>query len=182
MFRRRGLVTAALAFVALEACRDSRAAEPQQAAAPSARRDSAAAGRAEALHGNARLVLHPEHLQPGLVRPVGVELRNPYAGQARAAAAGAKLFVGDNCVDCHGVDGAGAMGPSLADGRWHFGGSPGAIYESIAQGRPDGMPAWGSLIGSDQIWQLVSYVQSLESGKNVTTENFSGRTVERTGH
>jgi cytochrome c oxidase cbb3-type subunit 3 len=74
------------------------------------------------------------------------------------------------------------MGPSLADGRWHFGGSPGAIYESIAQGRPEGMPAWGSLLGADQVWRLVSYVQSLEKGKNPTTENFTGETVERTGH
>ena len=44
------------------------------------------------------------------------------------------------------------------------------------------MPAWGSLIGSDQVWMLVAYVQSLERGKNVTTENFTGQTVERSGH
>jgi mono/diheme cytochrome c family protein len=44
------------------------------------------------------------------------------------------------------------------------------------------MPAWGSLLSSDQIWMLVTYVRSLEHGKNVTTENFSGATVERTGH
>ena len=128
-------------------------------------------------------VSHAEHIQPGAVKPfVGAALRNPYEGNAAAVADGAKLFVSYNCADCHGADGSGAMGPSLADGRWHFGGSPAEVYESIFQGRPDGMPAWGSLIAPDQIWRLVTYVRSLSAGKDVTTENFTGRTVERTGH
>lgn len=130
----------------------------------------------------ARFVAHPEHIQPGLVPPRGLTLRNPYEGDRNAVAAGAKLFVAYNCIDCHGADGGGAMGPSLADGRWHFGGAPSEIFESIYQGRPDGMPAWGSLISADQIWLLVTYLQSLEANKDVTTENFTGKTVERTGH
>jgi len=130
-----------------------------------------------------RFVAHPEHIVPGLVRQRGVGLRNPYEGSARAVAAGANLYVAYNCVDCHGAGGSGAMAPSLADRRWHFGGSPGELFESISQGRPEGMPAWGSLIAADQIWMLVSYLQSLQAGaKDVTTENFTGRTVERTGH
>jgi cytochrome c oxidase cbb3-type subunit 3 len=130
----------------------------------------------------ARFVAHPEHIQPGLVPPRGVVLRNPYEGDPNAVAAGAKLFVAYNCLDCHGADGSGAMGPSLADGRWHFGGAPSEVFESIYQGRPEGMPAWGSLISPDQIWLLVTYVRSLETNKDVTTENFTGKTVERTGH
>lgn len=130
-----------------------------------------------------RFITHPEHIQPGLVAPpAGLLLRNPYEGDANAVATGAKLFIAYNCIDCHGADGSGAMGPSLADGRWHFGGAPSAVFESIYQGRPEGMPAWGSLISPDQIWLLVSYVRSLETNRNVTTENFTGRTVERTGH
>lgn len=130
-----------------------------------------------------RFVTHPEHIQPGMVTPpLGLVLRNPHEGDARAVATGAKLFVAYNCIDCHGADGSGAMGPSLSDGRWHFGGSSAEVFESIYQGRPEGMPAWGSLISPDQIWMLVSYVRSLEVGRNVTTENFTGKTVERTGH
>jgi cytochrome c oxidase cbb3-type subunit 3 len=130
-----------------------------------------------------RFVTHTEHIQPGLVAPpAGLALRNPHEGDASAVATGAKLFIAYNCMDCHGADGSGAMGPSLADGRWHFGGAPAEVFESIYQGRPEGMPAWGSLISTDQIWLLVSYVRSLEAGKNVTTENFTGKTVERTGH
>lgn len=130
-----------------------------------------------------RFVSHVEHIQPGLVTPpAGLTLRNPHEGDPAAVATGAKLFVAYNCLDCHGADGSGAMGPSLADGRWHFGGAPAEVFESIYQGRPEGMPAWGSLISPDQIWMLVSYVRSLEANKNVTTENFTGKTVERTGH
>ena len=151
-----------------EACKDSRAQEP---AAAQRQADSS------------RFVSHVDHIQPGGVPvPRGMMLRNPYEGNAGAVATGEKLFVAYNCIDCHGAGGSGAMGPSLADGRWHFGGTSPEVYESIAQGRPEGMPAWGALLSSDQIWALVTYVRSLERGKNVTTENFSGATVERTGH
>ncbi|MEP6621628.1 MAG: c-type cytochrome [bacterium] len=147
---------------------------------------SAALPQGQAVVGNdlaGRFVSHEEHIQPGMVKPfAGMALRNPHDGDASAIATGAKLFVSYNCVDCHGADGSGAMGPSLADGRWHFGGANAEVFESIYQGRPEGMPAWGSLISDDQIWLLVSYVRSLEKGKNVTTENFGGATVERTGH
>jgi cbb3-type cytochrome c oxidase subunit III len=130
-----------------------------------------------------RFVSHTEHVQPGMVTPpAGLVLRNPHEGDPAAVATGAKLFIAYNCLDCHGAEGSGAMGPSLADGRWHFGGAPAEVFESIYQGRPEGMPAWGSLISPDQIWLLVSYVRSLEANKNVTTENFTGKTVERTGH
>ena len=162
------------------ACRDSSAqVPPPQVVAPAP--VAASAPAAGDLAG--RFVSHAENIQPGMVPvPAGMQLRNPYDGDARAVATGGKLFVAYNCVDCHGADGSGAMGPSLADGRWHFGGAPAEVFESIYQGRPEGMPAWGSLISADQIWMLTTYVRSLEAGKNVTTENFSGQTVERTGH
>jgi Cytochrome c, mono- and diheme variants len=108
-------------------------------------------------------------------------IKNLYEGDKGAIATGAKLYVGYNCLDCHGADGSGAMGPSFQDGRWHFGGSPGDVFESIYEGRPDGMPAWGGRISNDQIWMLTAYVRSLSS-KDLSTENFTGKTVERTGH
>jgi mono/diheme cytochrome c family protein len=43
------------------------------------------------------------------------------------------------------------------------------------------MPAWGGRISNDQIWMLTAYVRSLTS-KDLSTENFSGKTIERTGH
>jgi cytochrome c oxidase cbb3-type subunit 3 len=130
-----------------------------------------------------RIIAHPENLAVGFpqaARPF--VLTSPYAdGDKKAIATGGQLFVAYNCIDCHGADGSGAMGPAFSDGRWHFGGAPGEVFESIYQGRPDGMPAWGGHITNDQIWMLTAYVRSLSS-KDVSTENFSGKTVERTGH
>jgi mono/diheme cytochrome c family protein len=129
-----------------------------------------------------RIIEHPEILPAGFPasgKPLAV--KTPYEGDKNAIAQGGKLFVAYNCLDCHGADGSGAMGPSFQDGRWHFGGSPAEVFESIYQGRPDGMPAWGGRITNDQIWMLTAYVRSLSS-KDLSTENFTGKTVERTGH
>lgn len=135
--------------------------------------------RAESLD----FVAHPEHIPAGfpLTRAL-LSVRNPHAGSAAAIQTGARLFVAYNCMDCHGADGSGAMAPSFGDGRWHFGGTDGEVFESIYQGRPEGMPAWGGRIATDQIWMLTAYVQSLGAGKDPSTENFTGKTVERSGH
>jgi cytochrome c oxidase cbb3-type subunit 3 len=146
-------------------------------------RARAQAAPPQAVADSLRFVPHPE------THPVGwpshdkpLVLTNPFAGNAQARAIGAKLYVAYNCVDCHGADGNGSMGPSLSDGRWHFGGSDGEIFESIWEGRPDGMPAWGGRIATEQVWQLVAYVQSLNGGRDVSTSNFTSRLVERSGH
>ena len=128
-------------------------------------------------------VEHPDNIRPGLpFQSRWATLKNPYAGNPQRIAEGAKLFIAYNCLDCHGDGGSGAMGPSLQDGRWHFGATPGDVFQSIYEGRPDGMPSWGGRISDDQIWRLVAYVETLSKGHSVTTENFTGKTVARTGH
>ena len=160
-----GLLAIALSAFATSACNESSAAQ-------------AGTDGGDGL----RLVNHPENLAVGFPSSGTVlEPRNPYEGNKQAIATGAQLFITYNCIDCHGADGAGAMGPSFQDGRWHFGGTPAAVFESIYQGRPDGMPAWGGRISNNQIWMLTSYVRSL-GGADISTEDFSGVTVERTGH
>jgi len=128
-------------------------------------------------------VEHPDNIQPGLpFQSRWANLVNPYEGNSQRVAEGGKLFVAYNCLDCHGDAGSGGMGPSLQDGRWHFGGTAGDVFQSIYEGRPDGMPSWGGRIGDDQIWRLVAYVQSLSKGHSVSTMNFTGKTIARTGH
>ncbi len=95
---------------------------------------------------------------------------------------GERLFVSYNCGDCHGAGGAGAMAPSLQDNRWHFGGSQDEVFRSIAEGRPGGMPTWGAIIPGPEMIVLTAYVRSLGAGKDLTTEDFTGVTVERSGH
>ncbi|HKN68886.1 MAG TPA: c-type cytochrome [Gemmatimonadaceae bacterium] len=133
--------------------------------------------------GQPTFIQHPEHIQPGLsLRGGFATLTNPFQGDAARIKEGGVLFVSYNCMDCHGADGSGAMGPSLADGRFHFGGTAGEVFQSIYEGRPDGMPAWGGRIPDDQIWRLVAYVQSLGANKDVATENFTGKTIQKMGH
>jgi len=128
-------------------------------------------------------IQHPDNIQPGLTLRGGfAQLTNPFEGDKAKIKEGSALFVSYNCMDCHGADGSGAMGPSLADGRWHFGGTAGEVFQSIFEGRPEGMPAWGGRIPDDQIWRLVAYVQSLGVGKDVSTENFTGKTIQKMGH
>ena len=129
-----------------------------------------------------RFVAHDEYIPVGMPsRAQALSLRNPFEGNRNAIATGARIFVAYNCIDCHGADGSGAMGPSFQDGRWRFGGSASEVFESIYQGRPEGMPAWGGRISEEQIWMLVAYVRSL-AGTDVTTENFTGEAQERMGH
>ena len=47
------------------------------------------------------------------------------------------------------------------DAAWVYGAAPEEIFTSIADGRPNGMPAFGSRVPAQQVWQLVAYVQSL---------------------
>lgn len=91
---------------------------------------------------------------------VGATIVNPLKDQPAAVAHGKALFAQMNCAGCHGYGLGGAMGPNLTDRYWRYGGTPGAIYQSIANGRPQGMPAWRKALPPSDIWSLVSYVQS----------------------
>ena len=53
------------------------------------------------------------------------------------------------------------MGPSLADGTWIYGGDDASIAKTIKEGRPRGMPPFGSAMSDEEVRALVEYVQSL---------------------
>lgn len=86
--------------------------------------------------------------------------RNPYSGNAWGISEGKRLFGLYNCVGCH-ANGGGGMGPALMDARWIYGSDDRTVFETIAKGRPNGMPAFGSRITESQIWMLVAYVESM---------------------
>ncbi len=88
---------------------------------------------------------------------------NPYANNSDAIVEGRKLFNSMNCVGCHAPQGGGGMGPPLSDADWIYGGRPEQIYLTIMQGRPNGMPAFGSILPDDSIWKLVAYIKTLNS-------------------
>jgi cytochrome c oxidase cbb3-type subunit 3 len=85
-----------------------------------------------------------------------------YDGNAQAIAAGARLFNWYNCSGCH-FHGAGGIGPSLMDDQWIYGGRIDQIYDTIARGRPNGMPSWQGKIPANETWQIAAYVRSLSA-------------------
>jgi cytochrome c oxidase cbb3-type subunit 3 len=102
-----------------------------------------------------------------------VVARNPYEQNAYAVSEGKRLYGWYNCTGCHS-HGGGGIGPPLMDQDWIYGSDPENVYESIAEGRPNGMPAFGPRVGSDDIWKLVAYVRSM-SALNVPLDVRGGR-------
>ncbi len=139
-----------LATIACGAAREQ-AARPDSSAAPLA-------------------VRYDQHIPADGKLPPGATLANPYAGRATSATEGEKLFASMNCDGCHGGGATGWVGPSLSDGRWIYGGSDGAVFQSIFYGRPRGMPAFGGVLQPEIIWKLVTYLRSLPLPKAVPTQ------------
>lgn len=100
------------------------------------------------------------NLFPGTAR-IDPAVANPYSGDPQAVAAGERHYAAFNCGGCHAPLGGGGMGPPLSDDVWIYGGAPAQIYLSILHGRPQGMPAWGSMLPARTIWELVTYIETL---------------------
>lgn len=82
------------------------------------------------------------------------------------AARGEKVFESQCGASCHGVKGEGYIGPNLTDHYWIYEGTKMSIYESIANGRANGMPAWGNILGREDTLAVSAYVETLR-GKNL---------------
>lgn len=88
---------------------------------------------------------------------------HPFTGDPAQAQRGRYLFVEYNCYGCHGGLAGGAMGPSLRDTTWKFGGTDAQIEASIRDGRPNGMPAWGTTLSDAQVKDILAYIRSMRT-------------------
>jgi glucose/arabinose dehydrogenase/cytochrome c5 len=90
--------------------------------------------------------------------------KNPFAGKADAAQAGANLYA-KKCVLCHGDKGQGVGNiPALAKGPTQKA-TDGEIFWFITKGNVEnGMPAWANL-PADSRWQIVTFLKTMPSGK-----------------
>jgi cytochrome c oxidase cbb3-type subunit 3 len=74
---------------------------------------------------------------------------------------GQTWYTNFNCTGCHSPGGGGGMGPPLNDSEWIYGSEPENIFQTVIEGRPNGMPSFRGRMTSAQLWQLVAYVRSL---------------------
>ncbi|HSG17595.1 MAG TPA: c-type cytochrome [Anaerolineae bacterium] len=68
----------------------------------------------------------------------------------------------DICAQCHGVTGGGGVGPSLRAAEFRITNTDQDIFDTISQGHEaTDMIAWGAILTSDQIQQLVEFIDQL---------------------
>lgn len=84
---------------------------------------------------------------------------NPYETDEKAVVEGKGIYA-EHCAGCHGEELKGDDGPDLT-GHLSYGETDAEKYRSIAEGRPGGMPGFGSQLGRDRIWKLLAYVDSV---------------------
>jgi len=84
----------------------------------------------------------------------------PYDSNAWELNQGKRLYTWFNCKTCH-ADGGGASGPALMHGWWRYGPDQVSVFLSIRDGRPNGMPAFGDRMTTEQIWELTGYVRTI---------------------
>jgi len=112
----------------------------------------------------------------GQTKPAGDhEPENPFAGDPKAASAGKEIY-DQNCAMCHGSKGEGGIGPSLVDDMFLYvkGDLPDDDYYEIIhngteQGKIEegrtmkgGMPPYGGQLDKNKIWQVVTYIRTLQ--------------------
>lgn len=123
-------------------------------------------------------IRYPDHVSAGGSLPPAADMKNPFAVDSTSAADGSKIFSTMNCDGCHGGGALGWVGPSLVDGRWRYGGTDGALYQSIFYGRPRGMPAYGGVMAPEAIWKVVSYIRAQPVPSVVPTQRFTPASAE----
>jgi mono/diheme cytochrome c family protein len=78
-------------------------------------------------------------------------------------ASGREVY-GQLCTQCHGDRGEGGIGTALGDQAWQSANNDSAIFDSINIGHDaTAMIAWGEILTSQQIEQVVSHLRTLES-------------------
>ena len=105
------------------------------------------------------------------------QTKNPYAGDTNVARLGESQFR-SNCSFCHGLGArGGGRGPDLTRSQKRHGNSDEEIFRNIRDGiAGTAMPpatAGGIGVGmtDEEIWQVVTYIRSVEKQANTATGN-----------
>jgi PQQ-dependent dehydrogenase (methanol/ethanol family) len=104
-------------------------------------------------------------------------VKNPFAGNAAAVAAGKDLYA-QTCQTCHGGEARGDRGPALATGTFRHGGEDSDLFQTIRTGVPGTqMPAF-SVLPTDSIWKIITYLRSLNPNTAALNEVVAGDAAE----
>src|SRR3977135_80083 len=95
--------------------------------------------------------------------------KNPFAGDAKAAKLGESQFRA-NCAFCHGLGArGGGRGPDLTRAQKRHGNSDADLFRTINEGVPgtampqNGATQQGVGMTEEEIWQVISYIRSLQA-------------------
>ena len=83
-----------------------------------------------------------------------------YSNDKEAIHEGKELFA-NTCAPCHNADATGGIGPNLTAATLKYGSTREDLYESIAKGRPNGMPSFLPQIGGEKSSKIVAFLESL---------------------
>ncbi|MCP4415046.1 MAG: c-type cytochrome, partial [Chloroflexi bacterium] len=111
-----------------------------------------------------------------------VQIVESYPLEMPSAEAGQVLYM-EHCSECHGEDGSGEVtnARDFTDRDYIRGETPVAFYTAVTEGHgavSNEMPAFGSLLTSDQRWDVVYYIwrfavsnEMLATGQDIYTGN-----------
>lgn len=113
---------------------------------------------------------------------LGLGLAASLPGQPQTnspAPAGQALF-SSRCASCHGLDGRGGeTGPNIATAANFRAKTDAQLTETIHDGTPGGMPAFGSMMTPTEISAVVSYLRALQVGgqSSATGDTAAGKAL-----
>jgi cytochrome c oxidase cbb3-type subunit 3 len=101
--------------------------------------------------------------------------KNPFAGDAKAAKVGESQFRA-NCAFCHGLGArGGGRGPDLTRAQKRHGNLDADLFRTINEGvpgtamPPNGATQQGVGMTEEEIWQVITYIRSVEKKTDATT-------------
>jgi len=109
--------------------------------------------------------------------PLGAQGTNPYAGDAKMAKVGESQFRA-NCAFCHGLGArGGGRGPDLTRTPKRHGESDADLFNTINNGvpgtamPPNGATQQGVGMTEEEIWQVITYIRSVEKKSAAVSGN-----------
>jgi len=110
-----------------------------------------------------------------LLAPLAALPVTELVNNAQAMSTAHNLFQ-QNCAQCHGSDGGGAVGfPNLANADWQWGSDADSVVATITGGRIAAMPPWGAVLGEPGVEEVVAYVQTLSGQPADATKAAAGQ-------